>query len=174
MYGTTLHNRHDRLHTPRTSFRPNLLDSEKSARQKAEGCVYAKVATHEIFPRPLSLLRALLLQISYYYVGRPFQMVLYPSSCALLATCSAGFAHERAVVFSTFIFQHFGYSTESGGKCRLLPCKCHFSTVEYRVETSSVAGISIHKASLAMAGVVVGVRVYGTVLGVLTTGKYIV
>ena len=33
------------------------------------------------------------------------------------------------------------------------------------------AGISADKASSGMAGVVVGVRVYGRILGVLTTGK---
>ena len=41
--------------------------------------------------------------------------------------------------------------------CRDIPC----------------AGISADQASSGMAGVVVGVRVYGTVLGVLTTGKHI-
>ena len=37
-----------------------------------------------------------------------------------------------------------------------------------------LAGISAYKASSGMAGVVVGVRVYGRVLGVKTTGKYFV
>ena len=44
VFGATLHNRHATQHTPRTSFRPDLMDNEESAKQKAEGCLYAKIA----------------------------------------------------------------------------------------------------------------------------------
>ena len=102
-FGATLHTRHARQHTPRTSFRPDLFDNEESTKQKAEGCVYAKIAkdskTHEIFPTPLYLLRALLLEVSYYYVGRSSQMVLYRHFKYYSLHAQAGFVHELAVAF---------------------------------------------------------------------------
>ena len=44
VFGATLYKRHARQHTPRTSLRPDLFDNEEIEKQKAEGCVYAKIA----------------------------------------------------------------------------------------------------------------------------------
>ena len=74
VFGAAHHNRHARQPTPRTSFGTNFFDNEEGAKQNAEGCVFAKTATHELLKEPLAFLRTLLFEIScrYFYVGRSF------------------------------------------------------------------------------------------------------
>ena len=61
-------------------------------RKKAEGCVYANIATHEIFPKPLSLLGALLLEVSYYYV--PGRNIISDGALSVIL-CSVRYIPKR-------------------------------------------------------------------------------